>query len=963
MSQNNTDDNEKDCCCVKNFPKDEKIIRTNSNNGNFNDTKSYGFFENKKEEKYNHNPRKNKCVNANDNNGIYFYPKTRIFNHNNSSAYNNNSNNITNQNNRNDSRYSKSEILKSNSINNSNNYNNNSYNNNYSYNNNNYNNNNYSRKSHSSGNFDKNYSNKKVSFNSNKYKNNSNSYNNHNEIALNANSSNNNCYGKNKNKSDYTNINYCSSCYYYNNNNNNNNYHSNFHQYYNKEKNLSYINNNNSNSYIVNPPTDYNNKKNTNYNNNNAYKKCNFGNCSKFQHSSNYYGDYKCPNNKYSKFYHKNKLNNIENNINLCSSPKSICTESTLVSISSNSNSINNNCLLQEKTKSTENEKINNDYLIEDKNLCNNYNDCCNYYKSNNKNNGVNNINICDNNNENSYLKSVTNSTISINSNYNKNSIVNNNNNSITSTNNNNSYRHKNKYNKDYHKFIQINDMKNVAIEIKELSRIVTYILFKILNYLHENPNKECNTKNENKNYNNIPCNKEKEHTNNYSYNNIIYNNIQSQKVISLSSIGPLNSKFNELYENEKVNIRKIQINNNYEVNINEINIIKDTSFANSTNANKTTNDDVNENNGQKILPMINQNNEISKMVNNNKDLTPRFSIEYTDEYDSNKKLELDEDNHNNVLNNKDNIITSSNSKNEVKNNFDNQLDMNICSLSDNKEKNSSHTTPSLSISNVDSNGRNDDFSDVNSNLSLLNSSIKSSSSTLLNFNSNCVNTYSSNNSDFATTTTTTTSNNNNNNVNNIFKPGLSLEKYSNPEIYKANSQISYPSSSNSFYETEFNSSMASSAIFSNASPYSQILPSPSYFSVASTSTNTSQCSYLSNPSLTILGNNFISNSNNYNYDNKILLLKRNFNQVQKQIEHILTKTCSYIPIFQVSIVALILIKRMRSTTNALEILKQLSTNNNSIIENEDIIDNKESILNNNTLTISNKGIIYMFYF
>jgi hypothetical protein len=361
------------------------------------------------------------------------------------------------------------------------------------------------------------------------------------------------------------------------------------------------------------------------------------------------------------------------------------------------------------------------------------------------------------------------------------------------------------------------------------------------------------------------------------------------------------------------VNIRKIQINSNYEVNINEINIIKD---ATITNVNKAISD-INDSKSN-VSSIINY-NETTNDINES---TPRHS----EEYDNDKKSVLigNDDDDNGFINdeNEDNVPKlEDNEKHLIDEDLPNDNNQNNINTNNN-ETATVPTTPSISY--ADSNGRNDDFSDVNSNLSLLNSSIKSSSSTLLNFNANGANAISSNNSDFTAINTTT-----NNNLNSL-KSGIT---YTNPDIYKANSQISYPSSGNSFSETEFNSSIASSAIFSNASPYSQILPSPSYFSVASTSTNASQCSYISNPPITLLGNNFISNPNNY--ENKILSVKKNFTNVQKQIEHILTKTYSYIPIFQVSIASLILIKRIRSS-NSNEILEQLLNTQNSVNQSKE---------------------------
>jgi hypothetical protein len=194
-------------------------------------------------------------------------------------------------------------------------------------------------------------------------------------------------------------------------------------------------------------------------------------------------------------------------------------------------------------------------------------------------------------------------------------------------------------------------------------------------------------------------------------------------------------------------------------------------------------------------------------------------------------------------------------------------------------------------------------------------------------------------------------------NLNNDTKnTNINYEKYINPDIYKSNSQVSYPPSSNSFSETEFNSSIRSSAVFSNTSPYSQILPSPSYFSVASTSTNDSQCSYRSNPSLALLGNNFIPNSPKF--ENKMLSMKKNFNHVQMQIESILAKTYSYIPIFQVSIAALILIERMKNIRSDV-ILKQILKTHISLNDNKGSEENQEPVIIDSILSTmkTNKNI------
>ncbi|ORX88124.1 hypothetical protein BCR32DRAFT_263797 [Anaeromyces robustus] len=566
---------------------------------------------------------------------------------------------------------------------------------------------------------------------------------------------------------------------------------------------MSQIKNNNNNNYK--DEKDLHNIRDKR-NNSNNYTKHQYSiinnNCNNNNNDSNNNEISKYPNNRYPKFLYKsnnNNNNNVDNKNILCSSPKSICTESTLVSISSN------------------------------------------------------------------------------------------------------------------------NSNGNQTIEIKELSKVITYILFKILNssnlslYENHNPikqnnfinNDSYNNNNDNNQFTNTIDNKESNNIcisiqkdtennyncNNYNCNNIIYNNIQSQKIISLSSLGPINSK---LYENNKVNIRKIQINNNYEVNINEINIIKDTTLSNNSynNFNNKTISDINDT-SIRLSPTFTENSCKHEIKD---DITPRFNIEYSGDYcnnndNDNKSDELLDTNllkdvskdKNNIKN--DNSITATTNENSNISEYENVNNYNInenenenVNVNENEIKilnvissDPKISTPNMNISYIDSNGKGDDFSDANSNISLLNSSIKSSSSTLLNFNANyCC---STSNSDIAFINNST-----NNNL--------------NRKIYRANSQISYPSSSNSFSETEFNSSIASSALFSNTSPYSQILPSPSYFSVASASTNASQCSYLSNPSLTFIGNNILTNTKS-NYENRILSMKKNFNQVQKQVEHILMKTCN----------------------------------------------------------------------
>ncbi|OUM58908.1 hypothetical protein PIROE2DRAFT_15713 [Piromyces sp. E2] len=917
-----TDNGEHDCYSAKDYKKENKI-KVNTNNGTYHDDikNNIGNFESRKENKFVYsNVKKNKGNYAIDNNFSNNYTKTRNINYANNTCYNNNN---QNSNYRSDSRYNiKGDTFKSN-MNSNNNYNNYMYN---------YNNSNNYKKGHSNGSFDKNHPNRKSSFTLNKYKNNNgNNYNNNgnnnnnggdNEKFINIASSNH--YGKNKNKVDCFNSNNNLSC----SNSTYNNHHPNVHQYNNsKDKFLSCLNHN---QCSCDPIPDHN-KKHLNYYNN-SFKKSNFSSTSKSQYNSNYYDEYKNQNgNKGFKMNHKYHTNNPE-----CSSPKSICTESTLVSISSNNNSVCSSKVCEQKNDQEQENR--DDSYSKNKNYVSYY-EHCSYYNQNNNNynnkynnnsNYKNNVVVGNNLNDNGCIKSVQNSSmVSVNNNYNKNTNSNNINNIISS--HNNYYRHKNKHSKNYNKYNYYGGTRHPAIEIKELSRIITYILFKMFNCFNDSVlMRDTNGKNDTTYNKKVITSTEKEQSNSYNYNNIIYNNIQSQKIISLSSIGPLNTSFNKLYENEKVNIRKIQINSNYEVNINEINIIKDATITNSYNVNKAISD-INDTKSN-VSSLINY-NEVNERIGDVNESTPRYTIDDSEEYDGKKKALLTkiDDCHKEYVNNENNLP-----KLENNNEKSSHLGEGIPNDNQNNKINPNNETTTVPTTPVDSNGINDDFSDVNSNLSLLNSSIKSSSSTLLNFNSNGANAISSNNSDF-----TAINNNNNNNLNSL-KSGIN---YTNPDIYKANSQISYPSSGNSFSETEFNSSIASSAIFSNASPYSQILPSPSYFSVASTSTNASQCSYISNPPLTLFGNNFISNPNNY--ENKILSIKKNFNNVQKQIEYILTKTCSYIPIFQVSIAALILLKRIRSS-NSIDILEQLLHTQNSLDTN-----NKESIIVDSILSTS----------